>query len=212
MRTSNLLVLLCRPPESPESKTRLVADVGMAEARNVYRECLRRVVAAAGAVAGADLRIAVAGRPLDLVAYCTSSAPDAELVRQYGETFAQRQRNEIRRGLMQGYRRVAFMASDLPNVNAAQIGWALAGQQQQVRIVSSHDGGYSIFGSGADVPELGEVPMSRSDTLSRLVSALRGGGRHVRLADFTVPNINHGSDLRFLAGSGGEPRGADVRS
>ncbi|MGK5680216.1 TIGR04282 family arsenosugar biosynthesis glycosyltransferase [Actinoplanes sp. URMC 104] len=198
-----LVVVLCRPPDSPASKTRLVADVGADHARAVYRACLRRVIGAAAGV-DADVRLAVAGPPLALAEFCPDS-PDVELVRQYGATFAERQRNEIRRGLQQGYRRVAFMASDLPTVEPGHIAWAVRGEPDEVRIVPSHDGGYCIFGSGVDVPELTQVAMSRSDTLTRLTTELARRGRPVALAEFIVPNVNTGTDLRFVATTAGAP-------
>jgi uncharacterized protein len=201
MRQTELLVVLCRPPGSPEAKTRLAADIGRRAADEAYVACLRHVLATAARVP-ADLRVAVAGPPTALAALCLELAPDAELIRQYGRTFADRQRNEIRRGLSQGYRRVAFMASDVPTVRADQIAWALTGSADEVRIVPSHDGGYSVLGSGADVAELVRTPMSRSDTRNLLVSALRTNGRSVAVADFDVPDVNVGSDMRYLEASG----------
>jgi glycosyltransferase A (GT-A) superfamily protein (DUF2064 family) len=114
-----LLVLLCRPPGSPNSKTRLAADVGTERARQLYERCLDAVLASASEVA-VDLRVAVAGPPLALATWCARHTPEAELVRQRGGTFAERQRNELRRGLADGYARVAVMASDLPVIRAVR--------------------------------------------------------------------------------------------
>jgi glycosyltransferase A (GT-A) superfamily protein (DUF2064 family) len=192
-----LLVLLCRPPDSPDSKTRLAADLGRERARLLYERCLESVLTSAASVE-ADLRVAVAGRPLDLADWCLRHAPRAELVRQRGMTFAQRQRNELRRGLADGYARVAFMASDLPVIDPEHIAWALHGHAEDVRVVPAHDGGYCVLGTNTDLPELTDVPMSRGDTRTLLVEALRHNGKTVAEADFTVVNLNRGSDLAAI--------------
>ena len=197
MAAETLVVVLCRPPASAESKTRLVADVGAAAARAAYERCLYRALSAAGA-ADADSRVSVAGRPLDLAGIAAACAPEAELVRQHSGPFARRQFEEIRRGLADGYRRVAFMASDLPTVRPEEINWVLSAPDGRVRIAPSQDGGYAILGAGAEVPELMSTPMSRADTGQRLVAAIRRSGRHVEVAPFEVPNINHGVDLHYL--------------
>lgn len=191
---SELLVLLCRPPDSPSSKTRLAADLGRERARQLYEQCLETVLASANEVA-ADLRVAVAGPPLALAAWCTRRAPEAELVRQRGATFVDRQRNELRRGLADGYSRVAIMASDLPVIDAETIAWALREGEEDVAVVPAHDGGYCVLSANDDLPELAEVPMSSADTRARLVESLRENGKAVRVADVEVVNLNHGSDL-----------------
>jgi glycosyltransferase A (GT-A) superfamily protein (DUF2064 family) len=192
-----LLILLCRPPNSPASKTRLVADVGARRAREVYERCLDAVLAAANRVP-ADLRVAVAGRPLELADRCARWAGHAELVRQRGTTFAERQRNELRRGLADGYHRVAIMASDLLTVTPEDIAWALAPEAPDVRIVPSQDGGYCVLSTNSDLPVLERTAMSRTDTRAQLVALLAASGKTVRVADFEIVNINHGRDLAAL--------------
>lgn len=192
-----LLVLLCRPPGSPDSKTRLADDVGRDRATRLYEQCLDAVLAA-GNEAAADLRVAVAGTPLALASWCARHAPEAELVRQRGTTFAERQRNELRRGLADGYARVAIMASDLPAIDTRTIEWALREGTEDVRMVPAHDGGYCVLATNVDLPELTTVPMSRGDTRQRLVESLLENGKAVRVADVDVVNLNHGSDLLLV--------------
>ncbi|GAA3427525.1 DUF2064 domain-containing protein [Streptosporangium sandarakinum] len=202
MAADTLVVVLCRPPASSESKTRLVADVGAAAARDAYERCLRHALRTAAA-ATARVRVSVAGRPLELADLTATCAPEAELVRQHDGPFARRQAEEIRRGLADGYRRVAFMASDLPTVRPEEIDWTLSAPDGRVRIAPSQDGGYAILGTGVELPELVSTPMSRGDTRQLLVTAVRHSGRRVDVAPFEVANINHGPDLRYLTGIGG---------
>lgn len=196
-----LAVVLCRPPGAPDSKTRLAREVGRQRADAYYLGCLRAVVGTLAAT-GADLRFAVAGRPLALAAVCAEQAPDADLVRQVGDTFAERQAHEIARGLADRYEQVVLCASDLPELPAAAVEWAVAAARRgELGLVPSHDGGYSLLSSSRPVPELSAVPMSRPDTADRLAATLAPAGHRVAVADFAVRDLDVLEDLT-AAGTG----------
>jgi glycosyltransferase A (GT-A) superfamily protein (DUF2064 family) len=190
-----LVTILCRPPWAPDCKTRLAAELGRERAAALYRRCLTGVLAAASKL-GTQVRVAVAGRPLAVADICETVAPQAELVRQRGESFAARQRHEIASGLADGHDAVALIASDLPALDERAVAWALAGAEEAgVGIVPSPDGGYSILAASRDLPELAEVPMSRGDTLDALLQALREHGVEPRVARFAIQDLDEARDL-----------------
>ena len=202
---SPLVVVLCKPPAATDCKTRLAADVGRVQAGRIYTRCLEAVLGAA-ARSGAAVRLAVAGPPLALAGIAAGHAPEAELVRQVGATFAARQRHEIDRGLFDRHRPVAIMASDLAEPPDQAIGWALAAAdpaaarpgETAVAIVPAPDGGYSILAAGGPLPELAGVPMSSDRTLEHLRAALRRHGRRVAVAERPLADIDDGADLARL--------------
>lgn len=191
---TGLVVVLCKPPESRDCKTRLAAGVGRDTATEIYRRCLDRVVASAAAT-GSAVRLAVAGPPEELASVVHRQAPSAELVRQAGATFAERQRHEIERGLRDRFRPVALVASDLAEPPDEQLRWALrAADGGAVAIVPSPDGGYAVLASGVALPELAAVPMSHDRTLRLLCSALRRAGRRVEISVRTLADIDTAED------------------
>jgi glycosyltransferase A (GT-A) superfamily protein (DUF2064 family) len=193
-----LVVVLCRPPDSPDSKTRLALEVGRENATAYYVSCLQAVLGTLGRV-DVDLRLAVAGNPIALAALASDLAPTAELVRQVGKTFAERQAHEIARGLADGHGVVVLCASDLPRLPIEAVTWALeVADRGDVGMVPSHDGGYSLLSTSRPLPGLAEVPMSMSDTgaqLARLLQPTLAPGRRVVCADLTVRDLDVLADL-----------------
>jgi glycosyltransferase A (GT-A) superfamily protein (DUF2064 family) len=196
--TGGLIVVLCKPPASPECKTRLAADVGRAAATEIYRQCLDMVLRSAVAT-GSAVRLAVAGQPGLLLPLARRRAPEADLVRQVGTSFAQRQRHEIDRGLRDGYDTVALLASDLAQPPDEPLRWALlTAVHGAIAIVPSPDGGYAILASSVPLPELATVPMSSGRTLDHLCDTLRRAGKPVRLGTRALPDVDTAQDLRQL--------------
>jgi glycosyltransferase A (GT-A) superfamily protein (DUF2064 family) len=204
-----LVTLLCRPPDAPDSKTRLARAMGRARATELYKNLLVDVLATLGTLEGqAGLRVAVAGPPLSLAELCTDALPSVELVQQVGRSFAERQRHEIARGLHDGFRRVVLVASDLVGLDVPALRWAIDGDERQVSVVLAPDGGYSLLGASVPLPELTSVPMSTGRTGVELIDALRRGGKRVRVADFVVRDIDVAQDLVHVHGSSALVRGA----
>lgn len=194
-----LVVVLCRPPWSSDCKTRLAADIGRAAATAIYERCLSEALRSAVAT-GAAVRISVAGRPIAMAGIADVHAPEADIVRQIDAVFAQRQRHEIDRGLNDGRRPVALLASDVAEPPGRFLCWALAtAVDGVVAIVPSHDGGYSILASSAPLPEMDAVPMSSGRTLDLLRSTLHRHGRKVVLSPQSLPDVDVATDLDRLA-------------
>jgi glycosyltransferase A (GT-A) superfamily protein (DUF2064 family) len=194
-----LIVVLCKPPGAEDCKTRLAAGVGRRAASALYERCLGNVLRTATTADGA-VRLSVAGRPLELAPLARSAAPEADLVRQLRDSFAERQRHEIDRGLADGYRTVILVASDLVGLSVDILRWARAVTVAgEVAVVPSPDGGYSVLGTSAPLPELAQTPMSSDRTLSALVDAVVAAGRRVRVADFFVADVDELADLERYA-------------
>jgi glycosyltransferase A (GT-A) superfamily protein (DUF2064 family) len=201
----DLIVVLCKPPESPQSKTRLRRDIGDHLAEDVYRWCLTRTVRAA-IESGATVRLAVqAGDPAQLaVSLRTTLPPGAALSAhaQVGPTFAARQAREIRTGLQQGFGTVTLCGSDLADVEAGQLVTVRdLASRSTIGILGAPDGGYAAISATEPVDWLEDVPMSLPDTCHRLVaSAAQRGVDARRVPDALVGDIDTGEDYRrYLA-------------
>jgi glycosyltransferase A (GT-A) superfamily protein (DUF2064 family) len=190
-----LLVVMARPPGAANCKTRLVADVGQAQARRVYELCLRQVLRACGECDG-QLRVTVAGAPLSLADHARSVSRDVELVRQRGADLGERSSHEVARGLADGYCPIVVVASDLWGLTAGQVRWAARQSAEgRVAVVPSPDGGYGVLGTAEPLPELAQIVMSGTSTLSHLCSALSGSGKRAVLCRTPVADIDTGRDL-----------------
>jgi glycosyltransferase A (GT-A) superfamily protein (DUF2064 family) len=190
-----LVIVLCKPVSSAECKTRLAADIGRRGASRVYRWSLTTAVRAASAT-GAAIRLSVHGRPADLAELAREHAPEADLVRQIGPTFAARQRHEIDRGVTDGFRPVLLLASDVAESPTPHLTWAMgAMKENQVAIVPSRDGGYSVLAATEPVPELDEVPMSTGSTFDALCERVRGQGRRLAVCPDPLADIDVAADL-----------------
>ncbi|UJW30539.1 DUF2064 domain-containing protein [Saccharothrix sp. AJ9571] len=190
-----LIVVLCRPPDAPDCKTRLARDIGRVEAVSRYRGMLESVLGTVS-LAGTDVRIAVAGEPLALAPLAADRAPAAELVRQRGASFGERQAREVRRGLDDGYRPVVLVASDLPALSLEAVTWCLSRTgEHDVAIVPAHDGGYSLLASRVELPVLAAVPMSTTNTCRELSAALDRTGYSRVVAPFVVRDVDQAGDL-----------------
>jgi glycosyltransferase A (GT-A) superfamily protein (DUF2064 family) len=207
---SPLAVVLCRPPDAPDSKTRLASSIGRDSATEVYRRCLTHVLDVLRSLPVA-VRLAVAGPPLALADLCVAAGVDAELVRQLELPFAARQAHELARGLADGHPVAFICASDLPSLRPAEVRWAVeTAGGGRVAVVPSADGGYSLLASSRPLPELAEVPMSVPDTGEQLVAALHRAGHRPELAPFSVGDVDDLDDLLALRPELAPPPGPGV--
>lgn len=217
----DLIVVLCKPPESPQSKTRLRKDIGDHLAEDVYRWCLARTVRAA-VESGATVQLAVqAGDPAQLAGSLRTALPLGAALSahaQVGHTFAARQAREIRTGLQQGFGTVTICGSDLADLEARQLVTVRdLASRSAIGILAAPDGGYAAISAAEPVDWLEDVPMSRSDTCHRLVaSAAHRGVDARRVPDALVGDIDTGEDYRRHlatreAGRGPVLPGAEIR-
>jgi len=190
-----LVVVLCRPPAATDCKTRLARELGRATARRLYIRCLEQVLSQA-AGSGATVRVAVAGHPTALAPYVARCAPDADIITQVGASFAARQAHQLDRGIADGYRPVTLVGSDLVDLDATALLWSQRmAASGVVAIVPAADGGYSLLSSAVPLPELADVPMSRSDTTTALAETVTAMGKPVAIAPFMVRDLDLAADL-----------------
>ncbi|PRY39740.1 TIGR04282 family arsenosugar biosynthesis glycosyltransferase [Umezawaea tangerina] len=197
--TWHLVVVLCRPPDAPDSKTRLRRDLGDALAVAVYRRCLADVVLAAHRT-GAAVRLAVAGDPDAVVAALAAvpGVPRTAAHRQAGSTFARRQVNEIAAGLAAGHRVVTLVGSDLVGLTPEHLtACADLAAGTGVAVLAAPDGGYSALSASRPFDALADVPMSSTGTLVALLgTAARHGIRARVVPGAAVPDVDTGEDAR----------------
>ncbi|UJW30530.1 DUF2064 domain-containing protein [Saccharothrix sp. AJ9571] len=190
-----LIVVMARPPDAADCKTRLAAARGRAEARRIYTQCLSQVLSVCIGT-GWPVRITVAGHPLALAGLAATFSTDVELVRQQGNGLPERSAHEIVRGLADGYRPVTLVASDLWQLEADQVRWAVrTALTGRVAVVPSPDGGYGVLSATDPVPELTKLIMSDARTLDRLRHTLTESGRGTELCPSTVADIDDGADV-----------------
>ncbi len=197
MGSETLFVILCKPPSSPDTKTRLAETTSRRIATALYQQCLVHVLTAVAAMDG-YMRVSVDGSPLELAPLCLAIASDVEieLVRQRGSSFAERQAREIGRALYEGFSSIVLVASDLPALSQDALEWVSAvARSGRVGLVPSPDGGYSLLGTSQPLPEITRVPMSQNDTCDALARAVQDAGKPVNVADFTVSDLDRIEDL-----------------
>lgn len=201
-----LVVVLCKPPSSRHSKTRLRRDVGDYRAEVTYQRCLAGVVRAACGTGGAVQLAVHAGAPEEVVSAISDQLspeyPCPPAHRQSGETFAARQAREIRLGVVAGFQPVTIVGSDLVGITPAH--FAAAEQlatNGKVAVLAAPDGGYAAITTTQPLDLLTDVPMSCEATLQELIRVAATRGVQVcPVPAVSIPDIDTGQDFHLHAG------------
>lgn len=195
MESSTRFVILARDPFSRESKTRLTAEVGRRNSRNVYLRCLADTVSA---VAGytKNFHVSVAGTSDVVSVLLTDLGIDCSVQYQNPGEFAYRQYSILRDAKSSGASRVAIVASDNVGLGSDDLGWLdKALDSSDVAIIPSADGGYAVLATTGSPEPLLAVNMSTTDTLSEVVAAFDSAGMTTKVSDKCVNDIDTAEDL-----------------
>jgi glycosyltransferase A (GT-A) superfamily protein (DUF2064 family) len=204
------VIVLCRDPHSPCSKTRLAAEIGRPRAREAYALCLRSVLRTVGAV-GCHVRLAVADDAQTLQPLVRAILPECEVMQHTASSFAAVQVTVVARALAEGFGPAVFVASDLIGLRTASVEWTIdTARQGAMAVVASPDHGYAMLGTTRPIPELRTVRMSTDNTLSDLITAAANAGKRIVVHTEVIPDLDHKQDL--LAATGCSSVAAALRS
>lgn len=171
------MLVFVRAPEAGRVKTRLAAEIGAEAALRVYRRLAEHALAEARAVAGAAVRVhftpADAGDAVrawlgEGAAYLPQAEGDlgARMEAAFADAFAA------------GFRRVAIIGSDLPDLSAGVLRRTFALLEKSEAVIGpARDGGYYLLGLTRPVPGLfGGIAWSTGEVLARTVEKLAAAG------------------------------------
>jgi glycosyltransferase A (GT-A) superfamily protein (DUF2064 family) len=203
----NLLVIVARAPVLGTTKTRLAATIGDDRSCALYRAFLadlaNRFRPCRGPGVPYDLAWAFTPADVDFHAILSRLATrpiDAatRFVPQQGDSFNDRLTNLFRWGFLNGYQRVAIMASDSPHLSvgvAAEAFTSLA--RRDVTLGRVGDGGYYLIGLSRFGDLLRNLPMSTVDAADAVVA--RAGALGLRLGELTPSfDVDEERDLAAL--------------
>ncbi len=138
-----LLLLFVKHPRAGQTKTRLAAGIGHAQALAVYRELLAKLEREARAV-GCPVAVFYGNEVPDQDLWAETGWPR---LRQQGADLGARMHQAFMWGQARGYRRQVLVGSDIPGLSADLLRGALdALHTHQVVLGPSVDGGYYLLG------------------------------------------------------------------
>lgn len=203
MTTPGAIAIFVKTPELSPVKTRLAAEVGVAEAEAFYRLC----VAATKAV------VRRAAERVDLVAYWAVAEPDAvdhplwtSFSRTYQGTGGLGHRlDRVYRTLLDRHPFVLLVGADAPLLSPDVVRRAVEVVQSEraaFAISRSSDGGYALFAGRRPLPAEAwtTVPYSSSDTAAVFLDRVRPHGNVAELSG--VDDVDTLDDLIRLVSHG----------
>ncbi|MEO7000947.1 MAG: TIGR04282 family arsenosugar biosynthesis glycosyltransferase [Ktedonobacterales bacterium] len=199
------LVIVAKYPEPGAVKTRLGATIGHERAANLYRAFLADLAARFGAANGYRLHWAVAPGAHSIGALQTVFGPGARLFAQRGDDFAVRLYSIVEDMRDAGYRRVAILSSDAPQLPTWLVTDAFAALATgDVALAPAEDGGYSLIAlhleraTGAAPPDLFRgIHMSTPTVLAETLQRAASLGLSTTLLP-TSFDVDEASDLARL--------------
>jgi glycosyltransferase A (GT-A) superfamily protein (DUF2064 family) len=201
----NLLLIVARAPILGTTKTRLAATIGAAPAHDLFCAFLADLARRFTPRAADGYDVGWACTPPDFefsgaLARFTGARPDEATIflGQEGNSLNERLTNLFRWGFVRGYRRVAIMASDSPQLpleTAAAAFAALSTHDATIGRVA--DGGYYLIGLARFSVLLLGLPMSTTAAADAVVQRCTELG--LRLREIAPSfDVDEADDLRLL--------------
>jgi rSAM/selenodomain-associated transferase 1 len=203
--TRRALFLVARLPLAGQTKTRLGRAIGDEQAARLYGAFLRDL----------GRRFTQAARADGYDLYWCYAAPDdrgdadfaacvpagAALLRQQGQTLAERLWSGFRALAARGYEQIVVLGSDSPHVPAAWITQAFAALEINEAVIGpSRDGGYYLLGQRAlpaPVDLFTGITMSTATVCAETVRRAEEAGMSVAYLPATF-DVDEASDLALL--------------
>ena len=163
------LIIFAKRPVSGQVKTRLIPHLTAAEAARLYECMLRDTISRTSRLAGID-RLIFFMEEQEAAGYFHRLFPGIPLFPQQGEDLGERMANAFRTAFDLGYREVAIIGSDSPDLPLPCMESAFArlvtGEAEAV-FGPSDDGGYYLVALTKMHAELfGGIEWSRNDVLA----------------------------------------------
>jgi rSAM/selenodomain-associated transferase 1 len=185
MKTLEALVVMLKAPEAGKVKTRLVPPLSGVEAGELYTCFIRDTFNTVAALK--DVDVFAAYTPPGSREHVQSILPDGvSLTAQKGAGLGERLGDVFTRLLKLGYRRVAVMGSDSPDLPIVYIKEAYRELEEMASggavLGPTRDGGYYLVAMDRQLNALFEgVPWSSPSTLEATLANARAAGIPVRL-------------------------------
>lgn len=178
------LIIFAKRPVPGRVKTRLAPPLTAVEASLLYECMLRDTLCRTSRLAGIDQILFYANEP-DAAPFFRRLAPSTPLFPQQGKDLGERMANAFRTAFTHGYREVAIIGSDSPDLPLPFIKNAfapLANDEAGAVFGPSEDGGYYLVALNQMHAELfGGIEWSRSDVLARSLGKAAEAGIRVAL-------------------------------
>jgi uncharacterized protein len=205
---SNAILIFVRAPVAGRVKTRLAREIGAEAALRVYRRLAEHAVTRARAADGASLRIHVTPAEAgDAVRAWLGEG--AQYLPQADGDLGERMRLAFEAAFAAGFRRVAIIGSDLPDLSSEILRSAFALLDTHAAVLGpARDGGYYLLGMREMIPGIFDgVPWSTPAVLDATRARLRAAGASVAMLE-TLADVDEAADLP--AGWREWARGADA--
>ena len=193
------LIVMAKRPFPGQTKTRLSPPFSKEEAAHLYECFLRDSLELAMSFPGVTPFIAYS--PLEAEDYFRKLAPRATLIPQCGATLGERLEYVLTHCLQAGFKHVAAMNSDSPNLPANYLEKAfdqLADESIDVVLGPCEDGGYYLIGWKQPYPKLvRELEMSTHHVLDDTLAIAAAEKLRIALLP-TWYDIDNVADLRRM--------------
>ncbi len=183
MKPSNALTIFAKKPAPGVVKTRLSPPLTQEEAAELYACMLRDTVAMAASLPGLHLSIHYQDDP-GAAEYFAGIAPGVAAYPQRGGDLGERMLNAVARLLGQGFRQVAVIGSDSPDLPGDYIlnGYDLLDGGADAVFGPAEDGGYYLLAMGGLRKELfSGLPWSSGELLHASLERAGASGLRVSL-------------------------------
>ncbi|MFC1879082.1 TIGR04282 family arsenosugar biosynthesis glycosyltransferase [Chloroflexota bacterium] len=178
----NVLITVAKRPAPGKTKTRLTPPLSPAKAAGLYECFLKDTIEMMRNVPG--VQPVLAYLPQGQADYFHGLAPDFKLALQSGDDLGARLDNATSHYLALGYKRVAIMNSDSPNLPVEYLSQAFdaLARDSDIVIGPCNDGGYYLIGLKKPAPRLlREVQMSTSHVTAETLKLAKEEGLKAHL-------------------------------
>jgi hypothetical protein len=206
MTSRDAIVVMARRPVAGAVKTRLAAGIGDDAACRFYEAFLIDTLAACASVS-ADVIVSYDAGAEDARTYVAALAPGAAVTPQPDAPFGQRLAAGMAHAFTRGYKRVAIIGSDIPQMHASAITGAFALLcEADVVVAPTDDGGYYLLAATAFHPGLFEdIDWSSGRECAQTLAHVRQLGLTIALGTptFDIDTVDDLHRLRMLVDTRG---------
>jgi hypothetical protein len=192
------LAMLVRAPDAGQVKTRLAQDLDRATVLQLYTLFVEDLLLT---IAKTELSLRIFFSPADAGERVSVWLGGRPCLPQSGDDLGERMRNALGHCLSEGFRRVAVIGSDSPDLPASVLTEAFSALDTHDAVIGpATDGGYYLIGfKNRLVPEVfGVTSWGEPDVFVKTMEILTEAGSTVRVLD-PWPDIDTIEDLNDFA-------------
>lgn len=195
MKNGNSLIILAKSPLKDNVKTRLIGHLSDEERLNLYEYLLKNTITKLSDIPGVDSFISYS--PADAGTYFSRFG--LRMFPQSRGDIGERMFNAISRVLTSGYRKVALVGVDIPEISDSIVLRAFdLLTDNDIAIGPARDGGYYLVGLKAPVREIFEdMEWSTPQTLRQTLQKASSCGYSTALTE-TLSDIDTITDVKAM--------------